>query len=67
MCRTLQALNTIKHATRALGGLALLTSMSVHAQSSITLYGTIDISLSHVGHARARTISGCSATAAWAT
>lgn len=31
MCRTLQALNTIKHATRALGGLALLTSVSVHA------------------------------------
>ncbi|WP_164720681.1 porin [Burkholderia gladioli] len=28
--------------------------MSVHAQSSITLYGTIDISLSHVGHARGK-------------
>ncbi|WP_186099820.1 porin [Burkholderia gladioli] len=54
MCRTLQALNTIKHATRALGGLALLTSVSVHAQSNITLYGTIDISLSHVGHARGK-------------
>ncbi len=54
MCRTSQPLVSMKYVAPSLAYFALLAFPSAHAQSSATLYGAIDTSLSYVSHAQGK-------------